>query len=125
MSRRRDASLVYSSERGSICRKCGRPTADCRCAAKPRGAPAPTGGSRDRVVRVQRESKGRRGKTVTTLSNVALSDPELRALARELKQLCGSGGSVKEGVIEIQGDHRELLIAELEARGFQAKRAGG
>ncbi len=125
MSRRKDASLVYSSERGRICRTCGRPAADCRCAAKPRGAPARTGGSRDRVVRVQRESKGRRGKTVTTLSNVALSDPELRALARELKQLCGCGGSVKEGVIEIQGDHRDLLIAELEARGFQAKRAGG
>jgi translation initiation factor 1 len=76
-------------------------------------------------VRVRREVKGRRGKTVTTLSGLPLPEDALRELAGELKRCCGTGGSAKQGVIEIQGDHRDTLVAELEARGYTVKRAGG
>ena len=77
------------------------------------------------MVRVRREVQGRHGKTVTTISGVPLSQEALRALASQLKRRCGTGGSAKEGVIEIQGDHRELLVAELTARGYVVKLAGG
>jgi translation initiation factor 1 len=76
-------------------------------------------------VRVRRETKGRRGKTVTTIDGVPLADEALRGLAAELKRRCGTGGSVKDGVIEIQGDHRDILVADLEERGYTVKRAGG
>jgi translation initiation factor 1 len=76
-------------------------------------------------VRVRREVKGRRGKTVTTIEGVPLPDAELRDLGSELKRRCGSGGAVKDGVIEIQGDHRDALVAELEGRGYTVRRAGG
>jgi len=79
----------------------------------------------DGVVRVRREIQGRGGKTVTTVSGVGLPEAELRELAGELKRRCGSGGSVKDYVIEIQGDHREAVVAELERRGFTVKLAGG
>jgi translation initiation factor 1 len=77
------------------------------------------------VVRVRREVQGRHGKTVTTISGVPLPQDALRELTSELKRRCGTGGSAKEGVIEIQGDHREVLLAELTARGFTVKLAGG
>jgi translation initiation factor 1 len=77
------------------------------------------------VVRVRREVQGRNGKTVTTISGVPLPQEALRALASELKRRCGTGGSAKDGVIEIQGDHREVLVAELAARGYAVKLAGG
>ena len=93
--------------------------ARCSCTANPR---APRG---DGVVRVRREVKGRNGKTVTTISGVGLADDALRELAGELKRRCGTGGSVKDGVIEIQGDHRDALVAELERRGHTVKLAGG
>jgi translation initiation factor 1 len=74
---------------------------------------------------VRREVKGRRGKTVTSIEGIPLPEDELRLFASELKRLCGTGGSVKDGVIEIQGDHRDTLIAALESRGYTVKRAGG
>jgi translation initiation factor 1 len=76
-------------------------------------------------VRVRREVKGRRGKTVTTISGVPLAEDALRELAAELKRSCGTGGSAKGGVIEIQGDHADVLIESLQERGFTVKRAGG
>jgi translation initiation factor 1 len=79
----------------------------------------------DGIVRVRRETQGRGGKTVTTVSGVGLASDELRALASDLKRCCGTGGSVKDYVIEIQGDHREAIVAELERRGFTVKLAGG
>jgi len=79
----------------------------------------------DGIVRVRRETQGRGGKTVTTVSGVGLPEAELRELAGELKRRCGSGGSVKDYVIEIQGDHRDAVVAELERRGFTVKLAGG
>ena len=77
------------------------------------------------AVRVSRETKGRKGKGVTLVSGLPLGADELLALARKLKQLCGTGGTVKDGVIEIQGDHRDKILAELHKAGFQAKKAGG
>jgi translation initiation factor 1 len=77
------------------------------------------------VIRVRRETKGRGGKTVTTVSGVPFAGEALRDMASELKRRCGTGGTVKDGVIEIQGDHRETIVAELSRRGFNAKSAGG
>jgi translation initiation factor 1 len=77
------------------------------------------------VVRIRREVKGRGGKTVTTITGVPLPSDKLRELAAELKRLCGSGGSVKAGRIEIQGDHRDTLFAALKTRGYSVKLAGG
>lgn len=77
------------------------------------------------VVRVGRETKGRRGKGVTTVSDVPLDEAGLAELAARLKQRCGTGGTVKEGRIEIQGDQRDRLATELEALGYRVKRVGG
>ena len=77
------------------------------------------------IIRVQREVKGRKGKTVTTVSGFQINADELKNLATQLKRRCGTGGSVKDGVIIIQGDHRDSLITELKNRGFKAKIAGG
>ncbi|HTF33152.1 MAG TPA: translation initiation factor Sui1 [Myxococcota bacterium] len=119
MARDDSSRTVYSSSRGRICPSCGRPASSCVCRSSPR---APRG---DGVVRVRREVQGRHGKTVTTISGIPLPHDALRELASELKRRCGTGGSAKEGVIEIQGDHREVLVAELTARGFVVKLAGG
>jgi translation initiation factor 1 len=77
------------------------------------------------VVRVSRQTQGRAGKGVTVITGLALKAEALAALASELKRLCGSGGTVKDGSIEIQGEHRDRLVAELSRRGFTARRAGG
>jgi translation initiation factor 1 len=118
----RQDRLVYSSARGRVCTGCARPVADCVCRKGTAQANAARG---DGVVRVRREVKGRRGKTVTTISGVPLGPDALRALAAELKRHCGTGGSSKDGVIEIQGDHRDQLVESLEQRGYRVVRAGG
>ena len=105
-----DRKLVYSSEHGRI-------TPDRR---------PETGTARgDGIVRVRREVKGRRGKTVTTVSGVELEPDGLKQLASKLKRACGAGGSVKSGVIEIQGDHRQTVVETLTGLGFNVKKAGG
>ena len=111
--------MVYSTERGLVCPTCRLPMAGCRCGKK---EPAPAG---DGIVRVRRETKGRGGKTVTTVSGLPLGGEALRNLASDLKRRCGTGGTIKEGVIEIQGDHRETIVADLSRLGFTAKLAGG
>ena len=117
--RRDDPVMVYSTERGLVCPTCRVPVAKCRCGKE---EPAPAG---DGIVRVRRETKGRGGKTVTTVSGVPLGGEALRSLAKDLKRRCGTGGTVKEGVIEIQGDHRDLVVEELQKRGWNVKRSGG
>jgi translation initiation factor 1 len=119
MKRREDHRLVYSSEGGRVCPGCERPQPECRC-----GQPQRVDRG-DGVVRVRREKKGRRGKTVTTISGIPLPGEELLVLAGELKRRCGTGGSAKNGVVEIQGDHVDALIEELAGRGYTVKRAGG
>ena len=74
---------------------------------------------------VSRETKGRKGKGVTVVRGLPLAAAELKSLAKELKRRCGSGGAIKEGTIEIQGDHRDTIVTLLAERGFRAKRAGG
>ncbi|WP_120996779.1 translation initiation factor Sui1 [Stutzerimonas urumqiensis] len=110
--------LVYSTDAGRHCPECGKPLGACIC-----GAPAQPAG--DGVARVRRETKGRGGKTVTTVSGVPLAEAELKELASALKRRCGTGGALKDGVIEIQGDHVQLLLDELTTRGIKAKRSGG
>jgi translation initiation factor 1 len=93
-----------------------------RIRSEPERPRAPRG---DGIVRVRRETQGRGGKTVTSVSGVPRPEDELRALAGELKRLCGTGGTLKDRVIEIQGDHRDAIVAALEQRGFTVKLAGG
>lgn len=112
------SGLVYSTDGGRHCPDCGQPQDACICGQQQ----APAG---DGVARVRRETKGRGGKTVTTITGVPLLGEELKTLATALKKRCGTGGSLKDGVIEIQGDHVELLIGELQKRGFTAKKSGG
>ena len=116
---RQVAPVVYSTGKGRICPNCRRPVAQCACRSTPRAQPG------DGVIRVRREVKGRRGKQVTTITGLPLPSDGLRDLSAELKRLCGSGGSVKQGVIEIQGDHRDTVVAALETRGYTVKLAGG
>ena len=119
MAARRNDDLVYSSRSGRVCGNCGHPTEKCVCRKSPRAQRG------DGIVRVRRETKGRRGKTVTTISGIPLPQDELRNLATELKRRVGTGGSSKDGVIEIQGDHCDSLAEELRERGYTVKRAGG
>ncbi len=116
------SGIVYSSEFGSMCPQCGTPLKQCRCKQKTGGA---SSAHRDGVIRVGRETKGRKGKGVTIISGVPLEFEALKLLAKKLKQKCGTGGTVKDGVIEIQGDHRDVLVEELSKQGYQAKRSGG
>ncbi len=116
------SGLVYSTEHGDICPDCRHPLADCRCAEQDDQQRL---AALDGIVRLRRETSGRKGKGVTTVSGVPLADAELKILTKALKKRCGSGGSLKDGVIEIQGDHREVLKAELESQGFRVRLAGG
>lgn len=113
------SALVYSTDTGRICPDCGQPVALCRCkepAARPAG---------DGVVRVSRETKGRGGKAVTLIKGLPMGDAELVALGKQLKAQCGTGGTVKEGVIEIQGDHVARIVQALTSKGLKAKAIGG
>jgi translation initiation factor 1 len=108
---RRDARVVWSSDAG-----------DLRRTPEPAEEPRRGGGGR---VQVRRETSGRRGKAVTTVTGVPLADDGLRELAGRLKKRCGVGGSVKGGVIELQGDHRDVVMDALRDAGYDAVRAGG
>lgn len=111
---------VYSTERGALCPDCSKSKVSCSC--KEREHQKVQG---DGNVKVRRETKGRGGKTVTTISGLALNRNELKAMLSALKRLVGGGGAEKDGVLELQGDHCDVVIAELAARGIRAKRAGG
>jgi translation initiation factor 1 len=112
--------LVYSTETGRTCPDCRQALAQCLCSQAKKAAPAGDG-----IVRVSREIKGRKGKGVTLIKGLALDEAALTALAKQLKASCGSGGTVKDGVIEIQGDHIETVMARLTQAGHKVKRAGG
>lgn len=111
--------LVYSSEHGRMCPSCLKPANQCECKKK---KPLPP---RDGIVRIGHETKGRRGKGVTVVTGVPLDEAGLIILVQQLKKKCGSGGTIKNGVIELQGDHRELVIAELAKHSWTIKRIGG
>ena len=114
-----DEGIVYSTEFGKMCSRCGRPAGECICK---RTRAVPEG---DGIVRLKRETKGRKGKGVTLITGIPLDDEGLKTLSKSLKQKCGSGGTVKNGIIEIQGEHRDMLETELAKRGYKVKRAGG
>ena len=111
--------LVYSTDQGRLCPGCSQPVAECCCKQQ---EVVPEG---DGIVRVSRQTKGRKGKGVTLVSGLLLTPSELKQLAKQLKQRCGTGGAVKEGVIEIQGDQRDLLVELLQNQGYRVKKTGG
>lgn len=115
-----NGGIVYSTGIGERCPNCLRAVRECVCKKGTPGKP-----SSDGIVRVSRETQGRKGKGVTVVSGLGLPETELQALATELKKKCGSGGSVVNGRIEIQGEHRDRLVQELSQRGWKVKRAGG
>lgn len=111
--------LVYSTEGGRMCPQCRHALAACIC----KTAPKPAAG--DGLVRVGRETKGRGGKAVTLVRGLALDEAALAALGKRLRSACGAGGTQKDGVIEVQGDHVDRLLALLQAEGWRVRRAGG
>ena len=113
-----NSNLVYSTDGGRTCPACRQPIAQCTCKAKS----VVTG---DGVVRVSRETKGRGGKSVTLVKGLALDAMALAVLGKALRAACGAGGTVKDGVIEVQGDHCELVMEALRKQGYQPKRTGG
>ncbi|MBN2327734.1 MAG: translation initiation factor Sui1 [Candidatus Omnitrophica bacterium] len=115
----KNLSIVYSTEHGRICPNCQKSVKRCICGQKQ------TARKNDGVVRIGRETKGRKGKGVTVITGLPLTMDQLRETAKQLKQKCGSGGTVKEGVIEIQGDHRDAVMEELTKQGYTVKRSGG
>ena len=114
------STLVYSTETGRMCPDCRQPVAQCACRANAKASVTGSG-----VVKVSRETKGRGGKCVTLVKGLALDPMALAQLGKTLRSACGSGGTVKDGVIEVQGDHCELVMAALQKLGHAPKRAGG
>ena len=114
--------IVYSTDSGRIstCPQCGQPYKDCRCdqavASKKKS---------DGIVRIMRDRKQRGGKTVTVITGLPGQSSELAAMAQQLKKLCGTGGTVKDGNVEIQGDHCDKIQEKLTSLGYKVKRAGG
>ena len=120
---------VYSTENGRICPNCDRAVASCSCkklSGKKQGSNAKNANiPQDGIVRLMRDTKGRKGAGATVVHGIDCEAAELKKIARSLKQLCGSGGSIKQNTIEIQGDHREKLKVWLEQHGYTVKLAGG
>ena len=111
--------LVYSTESGRMCPACRQPLKQCVCESMKAAAAG------DGIVRVSRQTKGRGGKAVTLVRGLTLDETALSSLAKQLRAACGSGGTVKDGVIEVQGDHCERVIELLKPQGWTVKRAGG
>ncbi len=123
MERLMSDHIVYSTDSGRVttCPECGQPYKKCLC-DHPAGS---TTKKSDDIVRVMRDRKKRGGKTVTVITGVQAYQDELITLAQQLKKFCGTGGTVKNGTIEIQGDHCDIIIDKLTSMGYKVKRAGG
>lgn len=117
--------LIFDPDAGLVCPDCERPRDACACAERARAAADAAVAPSDGVVRVSRQTHGRKGKVVTLVSGLPLNAKQLAALAKQLKAQCASGGTVVDGVIQIQGDHRDTLVAALAKLGHEAKRVGG
>lgn len=122
-----DRPIVYDSAVGRICPDCHRPAKQCVCGKKKPSVSKTIGNApkNDGIVRVSRDRRNRRGKTVTVITGVPGNEAEITELASDLKRLCGSGGTVKDGIIEIQGDHRDLIVNKLSGLGYRVKISGG
>jgi translation initiation factor 1 len=114
--------LVYSTESGRVCPECNCPKEKCVCKKK---NAEKTVYPDDGIVRIRREVKGRKGKTVTSVFGIPLADIKLKQFAKILKRRCGTGGAIKDGVILVQGDHRDTLLDEIRKQGYTVKIAGG
>jgi translation initiation factor 1 len=117
---KKNSTRVYSTETGSICPTCTKKLSACKC-----NEMVNTIVKSDGKVSVSKETKGRKGSGVSLISGLPLAEKELKLLAKKLKQTCGCGGAVKNGIIEIQGEHRDKLLEELNKLGFSAVKAGG
>ncbi len=115
-----NARRVYSTDHGRMCPRCNRLATACRCKQQ-----QPDGPPSDGVVRVSRSTKGRKGKGVTIVTGIPLEGDALKKLVKKLKASCGAGGAIKDGTVEVQGDHRDTLVSALEAKGWTVKRSGG
>jgi translation initiation factor 1 len=118
-----NSRLVYSTEAGQICPECQKPVSGCTCKKKEPKASLQT--KQDAIIRIKREVKGRKGKTTTVIYGFQFDRGNLKTLAKQLKQQCGTGGSVKDDMIIIQGDHRDKLMKLLKAQGHKVKLSGG
>lgn len=116
---------MYSTESGRMCPQCRQPVTRCSCKAAARAASAVPAGGSAASVRVELQTKGRGGKAVTVIRDVTLNPEDLMALGKRLRSECGAGGTLKDGVLEIQGDHREKVTRLLMAEGWKVKRVGG
>jgi len=114
----KSSQLVYSTEFGRTCPECENQLDQCTC----QNESTPEG---DGIVRISLDTKGRKGKGVTLIKGILLNSGDLKGLAKELKKKCGVGGAVKDGAIEIQGDHREFLIQLLKEKDYTVKKSGG
>lgn len=114
-----ESRLVYSTETNNVCTVCGKQLRKCSCAKKAESLP------QDSFVYLSREVKGRNGKAVTLIRGLSLSGEELKEFAKKIRKLCGSGGTVKQAVIEIQGDHRDKIEQYFNTEGIKVKRSGG
>jgi len=111
---------VYSTDSGRLCPECEKPVAACICRQQKQSA-----GAGDGIVRIRRELKGRRGKPVTIIDGLPPDPKALATMAKALKQLCSSGGTLEDGRILLQGDHRAAVKAYLSERGHTVKLSGG
>ncbi len=118
--KKNNSRLVYSTELGKICPSCGKPVLKCICKKNKKIQQ-----NNDGIIRVSRETKGRKGKGMTIIKGIPLPEDDLFVLSKKLKQKCGAGGTLKDGVIEIQGEHRDTIVEELKKLGFNVKRTGG
>jgi translation initiation factor 1 len=119
MANKRNDGLVFSTEHGRMCPNCSNPIDRCNCPQKTHEYQG------DGIVRISRETKHRKGKSVTIITGIPLPPADLKKLARQLKNTCGAGGALKDGVIEIQGDHRQKILEELNKQKYNVKLAGG
>lgn len=110
---------VYSTESGRLCPDCGNPVNSCTCSKLKTTAPT------DGILRIRRETKGRRGKAVTVITGFDQDSSTVASLASQLKKHCGTGGSTDGRIVEIQGDKRDMVKAWLENKGFTVRLAGG
>ncbi|MDX8394532.1 MAG: translation initiation factor Sui1 [Mariprofundales bacterium] len=115
----KNKGIVYSTEFGKMCPKCGNTINQCACRNGKLVVP------NDGIVRLGRETKGRKGAGVTVITGLPINEKGLKIIAKQLKQKCGTGGTVKSGIIEIQGDHRDKLKQELMKLGYTVKLSGG
>ena len=116
--KKKTEGLVYSTDHGKMCPGCDKPITDCACSKS-------EATSLKGPIHIRRETKGRKGKGVTVVSNLPMAPPQIKDLAKELKSKVGTGGTVKNGTIEIQGEHIELLMKVLSGKGWKVKKIGG